>query len=74
MAEATLELKFKNDEDKTITIRVPGPREDITAEEIKAAMDLMMEKNIFLGNYRTLVSKWGARIVTKDIEDFNVKI
>ncbi|MFU0800344.1 MAG: DUF2922 domain-containing protein [Xylanivirga thermophila] len=42
-----LEMVFKTGEGKNFRLTLNEPREDITSEEIKSAMDLIKAKNIF---------------------------
>ena len=46
-----LVMTFKTDGDKKVSLVVDDPRDDISESEIKAAMDLVIAKNIFC-------SKW----------------
>ncbi|MGN1033957.1 MAG: DUF2922 domain-containing protein, partial [Intestinibacter sp.] len=42
-----LVMVFKNEVDKEVSISIDNPRDDVTEAEIKTAMDLIVEKNIF---------------------------
>ncbi|HHU87496.1 MAG TPA: DUF2922 domain-containing protein, partial [Peptococcaceae bacterium] len=43
----TLRLVFKNQSGKNVTFSLDNPRDDVTAAEIEAAMDLVIARNIF---------------------------
>lgn len=42
-----LVMTFKTTDDKKVSLTVDNPREDLTEEEVKTAMELIKEKNIF---------------------------
>lgn len=65
MAKA-LELLFKNGEGKSVRISIPDPITPVDAGQVNAAMDLLMEKDIFIGD---LAEKAGARIVENTVND-----
>lgn len=67
-----LELIFKNQMDRTSRISVDEPREDLTEVEITAAMNSLIEKNIFETSGGDLKVISGARIITTDIEELTV--
>ena len=49
-------MSFLTSDDKKVSLSVDNPREDITETEIKSAMDLVVEKNIFAPNGGNIVS------------------
>ncbi|MBE3554814.1 MAG: DUF2922 domain-containing protein [Thermicanus sp.] len=55
-----LELIFKTGDGKTARFSIPDPKEPIDPVQVNAAMDLLLEKNIFVGG---LAEKMGARTV-----------
>ena len=50
-----LVMTFKNRIGKNVTLSTDDPRDDLTEEQIKAAMELIIEKNIFKKNNHTFV-------------------
>lgn len=70
----TLELRFRNDESRLVTIRVLNPKSDLDAPTISAVMDAIMEKNIFTGSAMNLEKKDSARIVTREEEYFDLTV
>lgn len=70
----TLELRFRNDESRLVTIRVPDPRDDLDAPAISAVMDAILANNIFTGSALNLVEKDSARIVTREEEYFDLTV
>ncbi|SFE59448.1 DUF2922 domain-containing protein [Alteribacillus iranensis] len=72
MSTRNLEMRFQNDENRTVTVRVPNPREDVTAEEISTVMDDILTHNVLSGTAHTIHTKVGARIVSRDIEDIAI--
>uniref|UniRef100_A0A7V3ZJN0 DUF2922 domain-containing protein n=1 Tax=Dictyoglomus thermophilum TaxID=14 RepID=A0A7V3ZJN0_DICTH len=50
-------------------ITVANPRDDITEQDILNVMDLIIQKNIFVGKSGDLTSKYDARIVETTSND-----
>ena len=42
-----LVMTFKTTDDKKVSLTVDNPKEDLTEEEVKTAMELIKDKNIF---------------------------
>jgi len=62
----TLELVFRNEGGKQVTIRLADPREDLTEAEVQAVMNEIIAKNVFItkdGDFSQIV---GARIQSRD--------
>lgn len=59
-----LQLVFKCENGKKKIIIVPTPREAVTLEEATAAMQVLLEKNIFDSSYGDLVEIVEARMHT----------
>ncbi len=67
-----LVMSFKTDGSDSMTLSIDNPKEDITEEEIKECMDLVVEKNIFLINGANVASSIEAKIVTTDTSDYDL--
>lgn len=68
----TLRMVFRNQAGRNVTISLDNPRDDLTAAEIEAAMDLVIARNIFTSSGGDLVSKQDIRIIdttTNDLYD-----
>ncbi|HPU35882.1 MAG TPA: DUF2922 domain-containing protein [Bacillota bacterium] len=65
----TLRLVFKNQAGKNVTFSLDNPRDDVTATEIEAAMDLVIARNIFTSAGGDLVSKQDIRIIDSTTND-----
>lgn len=72
MEKSKLELIFKNNEDKKITLSVDDPKADLTGLEVKTAMDTLVAKNIFAYDGGGMVATVGARLVTTTVEDLGI--
>ncbi|SHH80974.1 Protein of unknown function [Caloranaerobacter azorensis DSM 13643] len=72
MARSKLEMIFKNQLDKKTTISVDNPKDDLTEEEVSAAMNEIILKKIFSSSGRDLVAIAGARIVTTNVQELNI--
>ncbi|MBS4538160.1 DUF2922 domain-containing protein [Clostridium sp. D2Q-11] len=67
-----LELIFKNQQDRKTRISIDEPRADLTEVEIQTAMNSIIAENIFNTSGGDLVAISGARVVTTDIQEFEV--
>jgi hypothetical protein len=68
-AKKILRLTFANTAGSTVSIRLPEPREYLTAEEIEAAMDLVIQKNVFSSAGGDLTGKRDIKIVDTTTDD-----
>lgn len=67
-----LRMIFKTDQDRTVSIRVGVPREDMTAEEVKTVMDLIVEKNVVQSNSGDLVEVDSALLIETSTTELDV--
>ena len=72
--EIKLLMSFMTSNDNKVSLYVTDPREDITEEEIKEVMDLIVEKNIFAPNGEDIVSAKEAKIVQTETTEFDFVI
>ena len=69
-----LVMTFKTDGDKKVSLVVDDPRDDISESEIKAAMDLVVSKNIFAPNGADIVSAVEAKVVVTDTTAYDLEL
>ncbi len=62
-----LELKFYNEENRTVTISLDEPVEPADPAAINQAMDEILTQNCFNSSGGNLVSKKEARIVERNV-------
>ncbi|MBO3443436.1 DUF2922 domain-containing protein [Clostridium sp. CCUG 7971] len=67
-------MTFKNSDDKKISLSVEDPKDDITEEEIKSAMELILAKNIFAPNGMDLVAVVEAKVIVTDTTPYDLVI
>lgn len=67
-----LEMTFSTELGKNHKLRVYEAKEDLTPEQVAAAMDAIVAKNIFSGNGGEFTGKVSARVVTTSIDDINL--
>lgn len=67
-----LVMVFKNRIGKNVTLSIDDPRDDLTEEQIKAVMELIIEKNIFKKNNHTFVEAVDAQIVNSQINEYDL--
>lgn len=66
-----LHMAFLDGAGKQHTLRIPDPRTDITAVEVQAAMQKVIDTGLF-GNKMTSLK--GAKIIDTDTQDLNITI
>lgn len=72
MIEKVLNLKFADVESNAYTISLSDTRDDITSEEIKAVMDIIIANDIILSKGGALKTRLSANMVTRDTDNFEV--
>lgn len=70
--ERTIELGFITNLNKTHTIRIAGAKETATSQEVSAVMDTLVAKDVFVGTNGTINSKKSARLVTRQVDEFDI--
>lgn len=72
MESKKLVMVFKNEADKRVSISIDDPKTDITEEQVKTAMELIVAKNIFKkGNY-ALTATVEAKIVDTQTTEYDL--
>lgn len=72
MDEKKLIMTFKNEIGKTVTISINDPKDALTETEIKQAMDLIVEKNIFRKNDLSIVEAVEAKVVNTQTTEYDL--
>lgn len=72
--EVKLLMTFMTQFGRKVSLFVTDPREDVTEVEIKAVMDLIVEKNIFAPNGEDIVSAKEAKIVQTETKEFDLVV
>jgi uncharacterized protein YggL (DUF469 family) len=67
-----LQLQFYNEDNKTVTISLDDPIEPADAAAISQAMDDIITQNALYSTGGDLVSKKGARIVDRNVQDIQL--
>jgi len=67
-----LVMTFKTTDDKKVSISVYNPREDLSEEEIKTAMELIKDKNIFAPGGSDLAALVSAKVVQTDTTNYDL--
>ena len=67
-------MTFKTTDDRKISLSIDNPREDITENEIKSAMDLVVSKNIFAPGGSYIESIVDAKVVVTDTTPYDLVI
>lgn len=64
-----LRMTFETAGGSTMTITLPEPREDVTAQEIENVMDLVISRDIFTVSGGSLTAKRDIKIVDTNTTD-----
>ncbi|HBH3615408.1 TPA: DUF2922 domain-containing protein [Clostridioides difficile] len=72
--EVKLLMTFMTEFGRKVSLFVTDPREDITEAEIKAVMDLIVEKNIFAPSGEDIISAKEAKIVQTETTEFDLVV
>ncbi len=70
--QKTLELDFTSELNKTHRLRVYNAKNGVTDQEINTAMDDIITANIFSGSGGELTGKAGARMIVREVTDFEL--
>ncbi|MGL5713947.1 MAG: DUF2922 domain-containing protein [Paraclostridium sp.] len=70
--EIKLLMTFLTDSGRKVSLFVTDPRDNVTEAEIKAVMDLIVEKNIFAPGGDDIVSAKEAKIVQTETTEFDL--
>lgn len=65
-------MTFKTDEGKKISLSVDDPIPNITEEEIKSAMETIINSGIFAPNGESLIEMLEAKIVETDTIEYDL--
>ncbi len=68
----TLELQFGTDLGKTARMTVDNPIEPVDTAALKAAMEEIIASNAFFSTNGSLVSVAGARIVERNVTEYEI--
>lgn len=69
MISKRLEMTFQNMAGSRVTISVQDPKEDLGEEDVRGAMETIIDRNIFSSPGGDLVRIVGARIVTTEVAE-----
>ncbi|NWO14448.1 DUF2922 domain-containing protein [Virgibacillus sp.] len=68
-----LELKFTNQDGKTVNYTIDQPVEPVDTATVNAAMDEILQQNAFTSSGGDLVAKKSARIVERIVEEVEMQ-
>jgi len=72
MEKSILEMEFLDSQGKKFKSTIDEPREDLTEMEIRAAMDEIVQRNVFFSSTGDIVAVSGARYVRTLVEELNL--
>ncbi|SHK14452.1 Protein of unknown function [Anaerobranca californiensis DSM 14826] len=65
----TLQLVFKNQEGKTVTLSLNDPIEPIDSGQVQEVMDTIIARDVFTSTGGSLVEKVTARLVAREVTE-----
>ncbi len=65
----TLQLNFRNEEGRPVSISVSNPVEPVDAQAVEAAMETISQKNIFVTTGGDITDKVSARLISREVSD-----
>ena len=65
-------MTFKTDEGKKVSLSIDDPRPNITEEEIKSAMETIINSGIFAPNGESLIEMVEAKVVETDTIEYDL--
>ncbi|WP_019152606.1 DUF2922 domain-containing protein [Robertmurraya massiliosenegalensis] len=68
----TLELQFVTDFGNSFNISVDAPKEPVEPTEVKAAMEAVIASNAFFSQKGRLASVKGARIIERNVTEYEI--
>jgi hypothetical protein len=68
----TLELQFGTDLGKVARLTVDNPVEPVDVAVLKLAMESIIASNAFFSAYGNLVSVGGARVVERNVTEYEI--
>ena len=67
-------MTFKNEDGAKVSLSIQDPRGDVSEDEIKEVMELIVAKNIFAPNGLDLVEAIDAKVVVTETTPFDLVI
>ena len=67
-----LVMTLKAADDKSVSLTIDDPRENLTEKEIKDAMELVVSKNIFAPGGADIASTVSAKVVVTDTTPYDL--
>ncbi|MCS6131123.1 DUF2922 domain-containing protein [Clostridium botulinum] len=71
--EYSLSLVFLNSIGSKASLTITDVKQDLTADEVKALMNLIVEKDFFLTGKGSFVKPYSAQLVQREIKKFEIK-
>ena len=71
--EKTLQMVFQNQVGNNTSINIAQVKDELTDEDVKSLMQLIISKNIFESSGGDLITIMSATVVAKDVEELSVR-
>ncbi|WP_252242750.1 DUF2922 domain-containing protein [Clostridium sp. ZS2] len=71
--EYSLSLVFLNNAGSKSALTITDVKQDISADEVKALMNLIIEKDFFLTSKGSFIKTYSAQLVQREVTKFEVK-
>ena len=67
-----LVMTFLTDEDRKVSLSIDDPKSNVTENEIKDCMDLIIARDVFAPNGEALVKAVEAKVVVTDTTNYDL--
>ena len=67
-----LVMTFLSDEDRKVSLSIEDPRPNVTENEIKECMELIVARDVFVPNGEALVKAVEAKVVVTDTTAYDL--
>ena len=67
-----LVMTFLTDEDKKVSLSIEDPKGNVSENEIKTCMDLIIARDVFAPNGEALVKAVEAKVVVTDTTNYDL--
>ena len=67
-----LVMTFLTDEDRKVSLSIEDPKPNVTENEIKACMDLIVSRDVFAPNGEALIKAVEAKVVVTDTTAYDL--
>ncbi|WP_188205628.1 DUF2922 domain-containing protein [Alkalibacillus aidingensis] len=69
-----LEMKFRNEDGRLVTISMDDPKYPVDPEQVKQVMDKIVAEDVFTSNDQSITEISHAQVVERTVEDVTLEM